>query len=122
MAEIIAYIDGGCLGNGGPSPVAYGSYVINDRPRVRLQFPGLSTNNQAEYQTLIELLDALPEDASGVVYTDSQLLVGQLRMGWKVRNLSLRPQVDRAMELLQQRPDLSLEKAPREIIISRLGH
>lgn len=122
MSDIIAYVDGGCLNNGGPNSVAYGSYAVNDRSPVRLKFPGLTTNNQAEYQTLIALLEALPEDAHGVIYTDSALLVGQLTLGWKVRNLALRPQVDRTLALLRQRPGLRLDKAPRATISARLGH
>ena len=134
--------DGGSRGNGATNQ-GYGSYVISTRDGqkeiLRLDL-GTATNNEAEYQTLIVALKDLsgriqraaksPSAYSLLIHTDSQLVVGQLTQGWKVKAANLRPLVDEATDLLKLfgRCDpstslrTSLVKVPRDEIVRVLEH
>jgi ribonuclease HI len=128
--------DGGSRYHGSES-LGYGSYHIRARDGretiVRLDFgPGV-TNNVAEYRTLIAALTDLlgriegvsrrPSDFSIVARTDSQLVVGQVVGGWKVKQPHLRPLRDEARLLLARFDETSrLEKVPRTEIEAILGH
>jgi len=70
------------------------------------------TNNEMEYGALLE---ALSDDRSdgATIYTDSQLLVGQLTKGWKVNAENLRPLHAKARVLLSRRR-AALVWVPRE--------
>jgi ribonuclease HI len=72
MLEV--YVDGGCHGNGTANPVCYGSFKIGDEDIVKLVFPELKTNNEAEYESYISVMRKLG-DREAIVYTDSQLVV-----------------------------------------------
>ncbi len=126
--------DGGSRGNGATNQ-GYGSYVISTRDGqkeiLRLDL-GTATNNEAEYQTLIAALkdlvgriqraDRAPSGYSLLVHTDSQLMVGQLTQGWKVKAANLRPLVDEAAALMQTFGRCDLVKVPRDEIVRVLGH
>lgn len=60
------------------------------------------TNNEMEYEALIQ---ALSDDRSegATVYTDSELVVGQVTQGWKVKADNLRPLIAQARTLLKKR-------------------
>ena len=73
---------------------------------------GSKTNNQAEYLALIKAL--MSREAFGaIIYTDSQLLVGHLTKGWKVREPKLQALWQDARALLQK-TGAKLEWVPRE--------
>mgnify|MGYP001822977467 FL=1 len=126
--------DGGSRGNGATNQ-GYGSYVISTRDGqkeiLRLDL-GTATNNEAEYQTLIAALkdlvgriqraDRAPSGYSLLAHTDSQLMVGQLIQGWKVKAANLRPLVDEAAALMQTFGRCDLVKVPRDEIVRVLGH
>ena len=126
--------DGGSRGNGATNQ-GYGSYVLSTRDGqkeiVRLNL-GTATNNEAEYQTLIAALKDLTgriqragksaSQYSLLVHTDSQLVVGQLTQGWKVKAANLRPLVDEAAALMQTFGRCDLVKVPRDEIVRVLGH
>jgi ribonuclease HI len=86
----------------------------------------------AEYRTLIAALKDLmgriqragksPSDYSLLVHTDSQLIVGQLTQGWRVKAANLRPLVDEATSLIQAFGRCDLVKVPRDEIVRVLGH
>jgi ribonuclease HI len=79
MDELVAYVDGGCLGNPGPSGIGV---VINDGgDPVRIaKWIGHQDNNVAEYAALMEALQyAVRRKASKLhVYSDSQVVVRQM--------------------------------------------
>jgi ribonuclease HI len=100
---------------------------------VRLNnLPHVTTNNQAEYVALISALVDLrgrieragknPRSYSVAVYTDSQLVVGQLTQGWQVKAANLRPLVDEAKTLVAAFGRCDLVKVPRDEIVRVLGH
>jgi ribonuclease HI len=128
--------DGGALSQGAPDSAGYGSFCLEARTGqkqvVRLEFGRGVTNNEAEYRSLIaglkDLLhriqqaDKAPSGYSLLAHTDSQLMVGQLTQGWKVKAANLRPLVDEAAALMQTFGHCDLVKVPREDIVRILGH
>ncbi len=70
------------------------------------------TNNQAEYQALLEAL-SLPDVKDCTIYTDSRLLHGQLTLDWKVRRSHLKEPRARCVTLLREK-NCKLEWIPRE--------
>jgi ribonuclease HI len=80
MAELTAYVDGGCLGNPGPSGIGV---VINgcaDGPVRIAKWIGRQDNNVAEYAALMEALQyAVSRNARTLhVYSDSEVVVRQM--------------------------------------------
>ena len=81
MPELVAYVDGGSLGNPGPSGIGV---VIEgcEGGTVRIaRWIGRQDNNVAEYVALLEALQyALSLKAEALhVYSDSQVVVRQMR-------------------------------------------
>jgi ribonuclease HI len=80
MPELVAYVDGGCLGNPGPSGIGV---VINgcDSGPIRIaKWIGNQDNNVAEYVALMEALQcAVSLKARKLhVFSDSQVVVRQM--------------------------------------------
>jgi ribonuclease HI len=80
MPELVAYVDGGCLGNPGPSGIG----VVIDgcaSGQVRIaKWIGRQDNNVAEYAALMEALQyAVSQKAHKLhVYSDSEVVVRQM--------------------------------------------
>ena len=73
--------------------------VFEDGSYDKSEGPAIVTNNEAEYKALIHaLLDERAKDST--IYTDSQLLVGQLTKGWKIKAENLKGYVENAKPLL----------------------
>ena len=129
--------DGGCSHNGTQQAQGYASYLLETRAGktqiVRLpNLPGVKTNNQAEYVALISALVDLrsrieragknPLNYNLEVHTDSQLMVGHLTLGWKVKATNLRALVNEATVLVKAFGRCDLVKVPRDEIVRVLGH
>ena len=88
MSAFVAYVDGGSLGNPGPSGIG----VVIDRPEgdpIRIsKWIGHQDNNVAEYVALLEALQcALTLKAEALrVYSDSQVVVRQMRGEYECRS------------------------------------
>ena len=79
-AELVAYVDGGCLGNPGPSGIGVViSGAASDPVRIA-KWIGNQDNNVAEYVALMEALQfAVARKARKLhVYSDSQVVVRQM--------------------------------------------
>ena len=103
-----AHCDGGARGN--PGPAGYGAVIEDSEGQVvaRLsEFLGRQTNNYAEYQGLLAVLKwALQNGVRRLrVFSDSELMVKQMKGQYKVKNPGLRPLWEEA-----QRHALKLEK------------
>ena len=134
--DYVLSTDGGAAANGSADSVGYGSYCLQARTGqkqlVRLDFGRGITNNEAEYLILIAALKDLvgriqragksPSGFTLLVHTDSQLMVGQLTQGWKLKAANLRPLVHEAAALIQAFGRCDLVKVPREEIVRVLGH
>jgi len=88
MSVLVAYVDGGSLGNPGPSGIG----VVIDRPEgasIKIsKWIGHQDNNVAEYVALLEALQcALNLEAKVLhVYSDSEVMVRQMRGEYKCRS------------------------------------
>ena len=88
MSSFVAYVDGGSLGNPGPSGIG----VVMDTPSgdaIRIsKWIGHQDNNVAEYIALLEALQcALNLKASVLqVYSDSEVVVRQMRGEYTCRS------------------------------------
>ncbi len=112
-----ANIDGAARGN--PGPAAYG--VIVRKPDGKTheslgKYIGRTTNNVAEYYALIAALDYAA--ASGIrrlrVYSDSQLIVNQIKGIYKVKHPDLRPLHERAKKQAAGLESFTIQYVPRE--------
>jgi ribonuclease HI len=88
MAELVAYVDGGCLGNPGPSGIGV---VINgcaSGPVRIAKWIGHQDNNVAEYAALMEALQyAVTLKAQKLhVYSDSEVVVRQMTGEYRCRS------------------------------------
>jgi ribonuclease HI len=132
-ADVTLVFDGGALGNPGKG---YGSYLIrgllSTPTPVRVEFEGRTTNNQAEYMTLLHGLRLLlrelerdlrdPGSTSLNVLSDSKLVVEQVSGRWKIRNAELLPLVQDARGLLARFRTWRLIWQPRTESVRLLGH
>ena len=81
---VIAYADGACSGNPGPSGL--GVVVIDGPTRVELsEYLGEGTNNIAELTAVLRALGEVPRDKAMMIYTDSQYTIGVVQKGWKAK-------------------------------------
>ena len=124
--------DGGAIGNPGKG---YGSFAYKGlvvRWPTTVSFPGITTNNQAEYQSLIAGLRAVIFDCHALglpparlrveVRSDSQLVVNQINGSWKLKNAALRELHGRARDLLDSFADWDIIWHPRSESVRILGH
>jgi ribonuclease HI len=80
MSDFVAYVDGGSLGNPGPSGIGV-VLAGSERAAIKIgKWIGRQDNNVAEYIALLEALQcALALKASKLhVYSDSQVVVRQM--------------------------------------------
>jgi ribonuclease HI len=88
MASLVAYVDGGSLGNPGPSGIGV---VIEgaENGRIKIQkWIGHQDNNVAEYAALLEALQCAVEMSAEAlhVFSDSEVIVKQMRGEYTCRN------------------------------------
>lgn len=112
----IAWVDGGARGN--PGPAGYGVHLEWADGRLITELHkaiGDTTNNVAEYRSLIAALDYC--SAHGyrdvVIRSDSELMMRQMRGEYKVRAPSLRPLHDQASAIAARLGHVVFEQVPR---------
>src|SRR6202171_306785 len=112
-----ANIDGAARGS--PGPASYGVVVRrpDGTPLESLgKYIGRHTNNVAEYYALIAALDYAA--ATGIkrlrVYSDSQLIVNQIKGLYKVKHPDLRPLHERAKKQAAGLEAFAIQYVPRE--------
>ena len=91
MSDLIAYVDGGSLGNPGPSGIGVIIDGCESGPIRIAKWIGHQDNNVAEYMALLEALQcALSLKAKALhVYSDSQVVVRQMRGEYSCRSSRL---------------------------------
>jgi ribonuclease HI len=132
--DYILVFDGGSRGNPGPG---YGSYAITHatdgaQRLERLEFGDGYTNNEAEYDSLIEALQDLiqrieqggrqPEEFILEVRGDSALVINQVQGRWKAKEPRMRVRRNRCQGLLGRFRGTVLTLQPREESVRLLGH
>jgi ribonuclease HI len=87
-SELVAYVDGGCLGNPGPSGIGVVISGVADGPVRIAKWIGHQDNNVAEYAALMEALQyAVARKARKLhVYSDSQVVVRQMTGEYECRS------------------------------------
>src|SRR6202042_2320712 len=90
-SELVAYVDGGCLGNPGPSGIGVVISGLADGPVRIAKWIGHQDNNVAEYAALMEALQyAVKLKAKALhVYSDSQVVVRQMLGEYTCRSARL---------------------------------
>ena len=115
------YTDGAARGN--PGPAGLGVVIFaGESVHEYTQYLGETTNNQAEYQALIFALEKLigliaQENLSVekvVCYSDSELLVRQMKRQYRVKDAKLALLFVKAWNLLQKLPAAEFVSIPRE--------
>ena len=111
------YFDGASRGNPGPAAVGW---VIVDSSGIVTEGSeriGETTNNRAEYEALLRVLELAREYGFSTVDIrgDSQLVVEQVRGAWDTNDPGLRERRVRARELLDGFDEWSIEHVPREV-------
>jgi ribonuclease HI len=88
LTELVAYVDGGCLGNPGPSGIGVVISGLAAGPVRIAKWIGNQDNNVAEYAALMEALQyAVALKARKLhVYSDSQVVVRQMTGEYECRS------------------------------------
>lgn len=111
------YSDGGSRGN--PGPAGIGGQALGESGTVLLEvceFLGVATNNVAEYQALIRIL----EESSKLgflkvrIRTDSELVAYQVTGVYKIKSKKIAPLVERVKALLEPYEEVEVLAVPRE--------
>jgi ribonuclease HI len=139
LKGIEVYVDGGCYENGSQYATAYYSYrvefiskegdeVVISKNRV---YSPAKTNNQAEYDALIQACRYLNEvcqrmnadhfEVPVTIHSDSQLVIGQMTKGWRCHVAALTSWVSIAKKELRD-THAKLVWVPREVSLTKLGH
>ena len=76
---------------------------------------GITTNNVAEYQAVIDGLETATRHHPDllILRADSQLLIRQLEGRYRVKSPNLKPLYARVRELLETFPEVRVEHVPR---------
>jgi ribonuclease HI len=100
-----------------PGPAAIG-YILegDDWSEEGNEHIGESTNNQAEYRSLIRGLEVASEKGCTQIVAkgDSQLVVNQVRGEWNLNEPELRPLRDRAQELAEEFDSFEIQHVSRD--------
>lgn len=118
--KIIVYTDGGSRGNPGPGAIGGAFFLESNLVEPRWTFKRFIgskvTNNEAEYQAVVEALTQLQEkSAHSVTFRlDSELVVKQLRGEYKIKQPHLQEFFRQIRALSRAIPMLKFEHIPRE--------
>ena len=115
--DLVAYVDGGSRGN--PGEAGFGIVLENpsgDVVREVQGYLGTGTNNLAEYHALLVALETARDMGckSLQVYSDSQLVVSQIRGFYRVKTPHLMPLFDRVRRLIRAFSTFRITHIPRE--------
>ena len=106
--KVRIFSDGGARGNPGPAGIGYIIKNLSTKDEVRRnKYIGEATNNQAEYQAVIEALQWVKEnikesDLEIECFLDSELIVEQLNQRYKIKNEGLKPLFWQVRDLILQ--------------------
>ncbi len=115
--KLIIHTDGGARGN--PGPAAIGVVIENESGEVLLnvsRYIGQTTNNQAEYQAVYTALKEAKNLGGKIldIYLDSELVVKQLKLEYKVKNKELAPIFMKVWNLAQEFKSITWRHILRE--------
>lgn len=108
------FTDGGARGNPGLSGIGF---VFKDGDKVIKEgsyFIGERTNNEAEYLALIKALEEASEYNDINIYSDSELIVNQVKGTYKIKKPHLQKLCHKVRELLSNFNHTFIRVIPRE--------
>lgn len=116
MPDLVAYVDGGCLGNPGPSGIGVVISGVETGPVQIARWIGHQDNNVAEYAALMEALQyAVALKARKLhVYSDSQVVVRQMNGVYTCRSPRLYSLHWTCRKLARALKFFSISHVPRE--------
>ncbi len=117
--HVYVYTDGASRNNPGKSASGYEIFDSGHKLVAKESvYNGIRTNNQAEYIALITALDKLGRelgfDNEVELYSDSQLMIRQLKGEYKVKEEDLKVLHVQAKDLLKRFNSVKLNNVPRE--------
>ncbi len=116
--KLRAYIDGSSMGN--PGEAGYGVVLEDEKGDIVKEFGqyiGRATNNMAEYRGLLACLELVQKygSCSLMIYSDSQLLVNQMKGIYRVRKPHLATLHAKALSMIKNgHIHLDIRHIPRE--------
>ena len=113
---VLLYTDGASRGNPGDAAICY--RILSPTGQVfdeHAEWIGRATNNQAEYRALIAGLERAAAIMSGPVEcrSDSELMIKQMRLEYRVKQAELKSLWDRAQELGRRCSKVEFTHVPR---------
>lgn len=117
-AEVKLFTDGGSRGNPGPSATGFVIKDMDDNVVTSAgKYLGITTNNQAEYQAVLQgLTEALKYRARDVhVFMDSLLVVNQMTGVYKIKNRDLWPIHQAIKDAILHFNKVTFTHVPREM-------
>lgn len=118
VTQVKMYSDGGSRGNPGPSASGFVLLDMDDTILMKSGvYLGITTNNQAEYQSLRYGLEAAKKLGAREVdvYMDSMLVVNQMKGIFKVKNRDLWPIHEAIKEIAATFKKITYTHVPREL-------
>lgn len=117
MKKIIIYTDGGARGN--PGPAGIGAVLFDEKNDLLAEiseYIGETTNNQAEYKAVIAAISKAEELGGEELdfFLDSELIVEQLNLRYKVKNEGLAPLFVKVFNGAQKFKKVTYTHIPRE--------
>jgi ribonuclease HI len=117
VTRLHVFTDAAARGNPGPAAISYtiydeeGNMVESDAKRIEG-----TTNNVAEYQALVWAMEraSAHTDSNAVFYSDSELMVNQIRGDYRVRNERLGALFDKVVKLRSRFEYTTFLHRPRE--------
>lgn len=115
--DLIAFVDGGSRGN--PGEAGFGVVLQTTGGEIIREIQGYlgeSTNNVAEYRALIAALETARQMGCKRirVFSDSQLIVSQVRGFYRVTAAHLLPLYQQVQSLIREFASFSITYVPRE--------
>ena len=120
MIHLTLFFDGASRKNPGES--GSGWYITSPNQSASKKgyaYTGIKTNNQAEYNGLLNGLKEIKKEyslknLSLTIKGDSELIIKQLKGDYKVKSKNLRPYYLEVQKILNEIPNISFEWIPRE--------
>ena len=118
ITEVKLFTDGGSRGNPGPSATGVVITDMEDNVVTNTgKYLGITTNNQAEYQAVLQGLQMAKNLGANTVhvYMDSLLVVNQMNGIFKIKNRELWPIHQAIKDTLTEFTKVSFTHVPREM-------
>jgi ribonuclease HI len=116
MKKLVTWVDGGSRGNPGPSAIGIYSVLPDGTTSSYGEFIGTATNNVAEYMALFGAVEQAVRGGydSLFVYSDSEVMVKQIKGIYQCKDEKLRKIYDRIIQLLPKLKEFHIKHIPRE--------